>query len=89
MRRHTRSRHVIWDTVDGITRLCDTRNGEFFEINATAALIWSLCEDRTTHDLAASLGATFPDHDKDSIAADTANILFSLAQSGLLDIRED
>lgn len=89
MRYYSRSPHVIWDTVDGVMRLCDTRNAEFFEINATAALIWSGCEERTLDDLASILETTFPDQDGAAMAADTNNILASLVQIGLLDIREE
>ena len=36
----------MWDVVDGVTVVCDIESGEIFEMNPTAALIWTLCGDQ-------------------------------------------
>jgi hypothetical protein len=88
LRYYTRYSHVIWDTVDGVTRLCNTRTVEFFELNKTAALIWLMCEHKSQDELASILANAFPNQERASIEIDGENVLASFVQNGLLELTE-
>jgi Coenzyme PQQ synthesis protein D (PqqD) len=87
-RYYNRDPDVIWDTIDGITRLCDARSGMFFEVNGTAALIWRACEQKTFDELASTLHQAFPDQDKKRLEFDTEKVVAEFVRNGLVAVYE-
>jgi hypothetical protein len=67
---------VIWDVVDGVTVVCDTGTGEFFEMNATAGLIWTLCGDRYEVDgMVERVRTAYPNEEPGRIRRDVEEVL--------------
>ena len=80
-----RNPQVIWDVVDDVMVLCHTGSGEFFDLNETAAFLWSICEDRSMEDLMQSLRAEYPDVDGELIDADCRELIASLEENDFLE----
>lgn len=48
MQQICRSKHVIWNVVDGEAVLLDTQTGVYYGMNRTASAIWELLETPKT-----------------------------------------
>jgi hypothetical protein len=79
-----RNPQVVWDVVDGVMVLFHTGAGEFFDLNFTAAFVWSACEDCSMEDLMQSLREEYPEVDRELIEADCRELIASLEENGLL-----
>jgi Coenzyme PQQ synthesis protein D (PqqD) len=84
MSRLLRDPAVLWDVVDGVVTLCDTRSGEVFELNGTAGLLWSRCENTAPEALVALLVALYPTQDVARLHADVESLVLQLTAAALL-----
>jgi len=84
-----RDPQVIWDEVDGVLVLCHTDSAEFFELNPTGAVVWSVCEGRTTDEVVNQLREAYPNQEGQRLAVDVRSLIRSLEEAGLVEIKRD
>ena len=89
MSKIRRKPQVIWDEVDGVMVLCHTDSAEFFELNSTGAVIWSVCDGRTTDEVVNQLREAYPEKERQRLAADVRSLIRSLEEAGLVEIQSN
>jgi hypothetical protein len=89
MNRIKRNPLVIYDEVDGETVLYHTDSAETFQLNPTGALVWRACDDSVIEVIVECLQAVYPKEDRERLAADVGNFIFSLEEAGLLEVSND
>ena len=80
----SRAADIIWDEVDGRVVICDTVKNVFFELNASACLLWHAVESRTSGEIEDYLQGVYPEIDAAVIATDVRNLVTEFLASGLL-----
>jgi hypothetical protein len=75
----------MWDVVDGVTVVCDIETGEIFEMNPTAALIWTLCGDQYEVDgIVERVQMVYPNEEPSRIRRDVEEALQLLMRHGIV-----
>ena len=80
-----RNPNVVWDVVDGVTVLCHTGSGDLFDLNVTAAFVWTTCERRSIQDLVEALREEYPDVSREILEADCRDLIASFEENDLLE----
>ena len=81
----TRNSSVIFDLLDGNMTLCNLADGDFFELNDTAAKIWLACTgDCTADQLTSTVAESFCVEDTNRLRSDLASFIDVLCDAGLL-----
>jgi hypothetical protein len=84
-----RNPSVISDVVDGKLTLCNLVDGDFFELNDTAAKIWQACVSHCTADqLTSAIAGAYRAEDSSRIASDVDSFISMLCDAGLLLVAE-
>jgi len=89
MSRIRRSPQVIWDVVDGVMVLCHTDSAEFFELNPTGAIVWSVCDENIIDDVVERLQEAYPSEDHERLTADVWDLIRSLQEAGLVQLQSN
>ena len=84
-----RSPQVIWDMIDGVMVLCHTESNEFFELNQTGAIVWSVCDERGLEDVVERIREAYPNEDHDRLTTDVRDLILSLEEASLLEAQID
>jgi Coenzyme PQQ synthesis protein D (PqqD) len=83
----SRKPSVIFDVVDGKMTLCNLDDGDFFELNDTAAKIWLACVGHCTADqLTSAIAGTYRGEDSSRLASDVGSFIDMLCEAGLLSV---
>ncbi len=77
---------VIWDRVDGTMWLCHTGTGQFFRLNAVAAVIWEACERSSMEAVVDYLQSIYPQEELSELATSVKDLVVSLEEANLLEV---
>ena len=80
---------MIWDVVDGETRLCHTDHVQFFTLSPVGAFLWNDCDNTTIEALVELVQKAYPRENQARLAADVECFVSSLEAADLLEVREE
>lgn len=85
MHQICRSKHVIWNIVDGEAVLLDTQSGIYYGMNSTATALWKLLEvPNTVEEIVLGMMSQFP-VDKAVLTRDVEDIVMTLGTKRLIE----
>ncbi|MEP7054584.1 MAG: PqqD family protein [Actinomycetota bacterium] len=84
MSQYARREGVMSVELEGDTVLLDTLSGQYFRLNTTATLVWSLLEHASSVDELARQVHAHTEVDPDILRGDLAELLESLEQQQLV-----
>jgi Coenzyme PQQ synthesis protein D (PqqD) len=88
MMKIIRNPQVIWDVVDGVTTLYHLDSTEFYYINETGAVVWSVCDD-TREEIIRQMRDRYPDQASCTIDGTVHDFLQALESANLILMQDE
>lgn len=81
----SRSKHVIWNVVDGEAVLLNTQSGIYYGMNKTASAVWNLLEvPKTVEEIVLELLKRFS-VEHETLSRDIEEVVMSLGTKHLIE----
>lgn len=90
MKTFSHNAEIIFDDVDGVLTLCDTRTSEFFMLNEVGSMIWRVCdEEKEVGEIVERIREAYPEESPEALLREVDEFVVELAEAGLLVAKED
>ena len=77
---------MLWQRVDGVVTVCDTRSGELYDLNPIAGSLWSVINGTTRDELVELMAAQHSGEARETLRAYVDSLLVLLQGSGLITV---